>query len=267
MKNISILGCGWLGFPLATTLVKSGYLVKGSTTSQEKFHFLQKTGITPYQIVLTETEITGEISLFLKNVEVLIIGIPPKLRGYKQESFEQKINLLIPFIEKAKVEKLIFISSTSVYADDNSFVSEDTIPMPTSESGKQLVVTENRLKENKNFKTTVVRFGGLIGKDRHPIRFLAGKKEIENPNAPINLIHQKDCIGIIESILTHDLFGEIFNAVYPYHPLRKDYYTKKAIELQLPIPEFNYENESVGKTILSAKVESQLGYNFQTKIL
>jgi len=94
-----------------------------------------------------------------------------KLRG--------KINLLIPFIEKASVQKLIFISSTSVYADDNSLVSEDTIPMPTLESGKQLVAIENRLMENKNFKTTVVRFGGLIGKDRHPIRFLAGKKKLK----------------------------------------------------------------------------------------
>jgi len=86
MKNISILGCGWLGFPLAETLFRGGYLVKGSTTSKEKIHFLGKTGIKPFQIVLKDTEITGEISSFLEKAEILIIDIPPKLRGDKKKA-------------------------------------------------------------------------------------------------------------------------------------------------------------------------------------
>ncbi|MEZ7854793.1 MAG: SDR family NAD(P)-dependent oxidoreductase, partial [Cyclobacteriaceae bacterium] len=31
---ISILGCGWLGLPLARQLVQQGHQIKGSTTSQ-----------------------------------------------------------------------------------------------------------------------------------------------------------------------------------------------------------------------------------------
>jgi NAD dependent epimerase/dehydratase family enzyme len=107
----------------------------------------------------------------------------------------------------------------------------------------------------------------LIGDDRHPIRFLAGRKELENPYAPINLIHLNDCIGIIEAIINNDLFGETFNAVAPYHPLRVDYYTNKAVELQLPVPEFNSRNVTVGKTILSIKVEKILSYIFQNTTL
>jgi 3-hydroxyisobutyrate dehydrogenase-like beta-hydroxyacid dehydrogenase len=36
MKNesISILGCGWLGLPLAGELVREGYAVKGSTNAE-----------------------------------------------------------------------------------------------------------------------------------------------------------------------------------------------------------------------------------------
>ena len=36
MKKIGILGCGWLGFSLAKSLIGDGYEVHGSSTSIEK---------------------------------------------------------------------------------------------------------------------------------------------------------------------------------------------------------------------------------------
>lgn len=274
MKQISILGCGWLGLPLAKSLLKNRFSVKGSTTSLEKISVLESSGIQPFQIVLSEKHINGEIDSFLQNSEILIIDIPPKLRSTSSENFVKKIENLIPFIEKAKIEKVVFISSTSVYADATSpevsgalRVTESTKPNPETESGKQLLATEILLQSNENFKTTVVRFGGLIGEDRHPIRFLAGRKNIENPDAPINLIHQTDCIGIIEAILRYAQkdnwnWNETFNAVNPDHPSRAAYYTQKALELGLPLPEFDQSKLSVGKKILSNKVENVLKYKF-----
>ena len=261
-NQISILGCGWLGLPLANFLIKSGFVVKGSTTNLDKISILENNKIQAFQIELSEIEIKGEIDSFLKNSEILIIDIPPKLRGVSSENFVKKIQNLIPFIEKAKIEKVIFISSTSVYADDNVFVTETTKPNPDTESGKQLLATEIFLQSNENFKTTVVRFGGLIGEDRHPIHFLAGRKNIENPEAPINLIHQKDCIGIIEAIIKQECWNETFNAVAPFHPTRKEYYTQKAKELGLPLPEFVNSKIAFGKIILIDKVKKVLGYHF-----
>ena len=155
-----------------------------------------------------------------------------------------------------------------MYSDDNKTITENTIPNPDTESGIQLLEAEQLLQSNKNFQTTVIRFGGLIGEDRHPIQFLAGRTNLENPDGPINLIHQMDCIGIIEAIIQQDSKGnETFNAVAPYHPTRKEYYTQKAIELNLPLPEFNESKPSVGKTILSEKVALVLNYNFINKSL
>ena len=266
MKQISILGCGWLGMPLAKSLLEKGFSVKGSTTSFEKISALESNGIQPFQIELSQTEIKGEIDSFLENSEILIIDIPPKLRSISSENFVKKIENLIPFIEKAKIEKVIFISSTSVYSDAPSTalrVTESTKPNPETESGKQLLATEILLQSNANFKTTVVRFGGLIGDDRHPIHFLAGRKNIENPEAPINLIHQEDCIGIIEAIVKQECWNETFNAVAPFHPSRKEYYTQKAMELGLLLPEFVNSKIAFGKTILSDKVKKVLDYHFQ----
>lgn len=270
MKQISILGCGWLGLPLAKSLLEKGFSVKGSTTSLEKISILEKVGITPFKISLFEDKIEGEIHLFLENSEILIVDVPPKLRGDSKENFISKVQNLIPFIEQSSVKKLIFVSSTSVYADDTSTainVTELDKPQPSTESGKQLLETEQLLQSNKNFKTTILRFGGLIGKDRHPVKFLAGRKNIENPEAPINLIHQIDCIGIIKKIIKEDCFNEIFNAVTPFHPTRKEYYSQKAMELNLPLPEFDESKTSIGKTILSDKIASVLNYEFKNKTL
>ncbi|MBA4320065.1 MAG: NAD(P)-dependent oxidoreductase [Flavobacterium sp.] len=262
MTQISILGCGWLGLPLAKALLENGFTVKGSTTSNEKISVLQNSGIQPFLIALSENETVGNLNDFLDNSNILIIDVPPKLRGSEKENFVSKIKNMIPFIEKSTVKNVLFISSTSVYGEDNSIVTEETELNPDTESGRQLVQAEQLLQSNPNFKTTILRFGGLIGEDRHPIKFLAGRKNIENPNAPINLIHQDDCIGIILKIMELDCWNETFNAAAPFHPSRKEYYTQKAIEFNLPLPEFNAENYNFGKTILSSKVENVLKYSF-----
>ena len=262
-KNISILGCGWLGLPLAKALIATHFSVKGSTTSFDKLATLEENKIQPFLLSLNENEIIGNIDDFLEASEVLIIDVPPKLRGNCSENFVAKIKTLIPFIEKSSVTKVLFVSSTSVYADDNLIVTEQTIPKPQTEGGKQLLEAEKLLQNNKKFQTTILRFGGLIGEDRHPIKFIAGRENLENPDAAINLIHQKDCIGIILKIIETNSWNEIFNAVAPFHPTRETYYTQKAIESNLVLPKFNTEKPSIGKVISSEKIIEVLDYTFQ----
>ena len=262
MTKISILGCGWLGVPLAKALLENGFSVNGSTTSKEKLLTLENNGIAPFLIELGEVAINGNVSEFLEGSQVLIIDIPPKLRGTATENFVIKIKNLILFIEKSGIKKVVFVSSTSVYSDDNKWVTEETIANPDTESGIQLVACEQLLQNNSQFETTVVRFGGLIGEDRNPIRFLAGRTNIENPNAPINLIHQEDCIGILLKIIESNCWGETFNAVAPFHPSREAYYTQKAREYDLELPIFAASKPSIGKTILSDKLEKVLNYQF-----
>lgn len=274
-QKISILGCGWLGLSLAKSLLSKGYEVNGSTTSESKLDVLKNAGISPFQIQLEEHQIIGNIEEFLKETNVLVIDIPPGLRrevsNSNEMTFVNKVKTLIPFIEKSGIQKVIFVSSTSVYSDSFPIVeiTEETKPNPDTESGKQLVIAETLLQSNPSFKTNVIRFGGLLGDDRHPVKFLAGRTNVENPDAPVNMIQREDCIGIIEEILKqvqHDNWGETFNAVVPQHPTRKAYYHKKAEILNLPLPTFAENSESKGKIISSKKVETILGYSFQKEI-
>ncbi len=276
-KKISILGCGWLGLPLAKSLLSKGYEVKGSTTSESKLEVLKNAGILPFQIQLEENQIIGNMEDFLQKIDVLVIDIPPGLRKEVSTSsemtFVNKVKTLIPFIEKSGIQKVIFVSSTSVYGDNFPIVeiTEETQPNPDTESGKQLVISETLLQSNPNFKTTVIRFGGLLGDDRHPVKFLAGRANVENPDAPVNMIQREDCIGIIEKSLDFARddsweWNQTFNAVAPQHPTRKAYYHKKAENLNLPLPTFAENSESKGKIISSEKVETILGYSFQKEI-
>lgn len=269
MKQISILGCGWLGLPLAKSLIAKGFSVKGSTTSLEKISILESFGIIPFLVSLSAVAVSEEtkdsIISFLENSEILIIDIPPKLRGDSKESFVDKIQNIIPFIEKSSVKKVIFVSSTSVYGDTSTMLTVTELDklIPETESGKQLLESESLLLNNENFQSTIIRFGGLIGDDRQPTRALSGKKNIENPDGPINFIHQDDCIGIIETVIEKDIWNQIFNGVAPFHPKRRDYYTNKAMELNLPFPEFDEDKPSFGKLVSGSKAELVLDYKFK----
>lgn len=262
MSKISILGCGWLGLPLAKSLLAKKHELKTSTTSEEKIEMLKNLELNPFLISISDV-IDGDISGFLKDTEILFIDIPPNLSKGENDDFTAKIKNLIPEIEKSSVQKVLYVSATSVYDDDENFrnITEQTPENPITESGKQMLKAEELLFKNTNFQTTSLRFGGLYGEERHPIYYLSGKSGIANPDAPINLIGLTDCIGIIEKIIEKEAWNEVFNAVNPEHPSRKEYYNGKATSLGLPLVGFDESKISVGKIIDSGKLE-RLGYEF-----
>lgn len=251
--------------PLAEAFITKGFTVKGSTTTPEKIADLKNAGVDAYLVSAHEDSVHGDVGTLLKGSEILVIDIPPKLRKGGGENFPDKIRNLIPYIENAGIKKVVFVSSTSVYPDDNSIFSDDVLPKPKPDSitGEQLLEAEQLLNSNKCFCTNIIRFGGLIAQNRHPVYFLSGRDGIANPDAPVNLIHRDDCIGIIITVAEKDIWGETFNAVAPFHPARDEYYIQKAQELALTLPKFNYSVESVGKTILSDKIELLLNYTFK----
>lgn len=267
-RQISILGCGWLGLPLAKHLMEANYHIKGSTTSLDKIDFLKSEGVDAYYVELAQEGIKGDIENYLEESEILILNIPPGLRKHADNDFVKQLSYLIPHIENSSIENVLFIGSTSVYSDDISIptITEKSIPNPDSESGSQLLEVEALFQKNTKFSTTVLRFGGLFGAYRHPAKYLSGKKNLKNPNAPVNLIHLDDCIGIITEIIKQDVWNETFNASTIPHPCKKDYYASICTALNLQPPEFEMNSTSKGKEIDSRKLQRLLNYNFRVKL-
>ena len=264
-KQISILGTGWLGLPLATALVKQGHIIKGSTTSLRKLRQLKSNAIEPHHIILKETSVAGEIQSFLADSELLIINVPPGLRRNPEVNFVAKIRSLIQHIEKSDVKNVLFVSSTSVFTDQEVFplISEETTPNAVSNSGKQLIEVEKLLQSNTKFKTTILRFAGLFDSRRHPATMLSKRQHIKNPKAPVNLIHLEDCVGVIQKIIETGHWNEVFNASYPDHPEKAEYYSMICRQMELSIPDYDLETPSKGKVIESKKVSNILEYTFK----
>ena len=104
--------------------------------------------------------------------------------------------------------------------------------------------------------------GGLVGGDRKAGRFLAGKKDVKNGNAPINMIHRDDCIGVINEIVEQEIWEETFNVCADEHPTRKEFYLAQTAKQELEAPTFSDDEEVSFKIISNEKVKTLLGYNF-----
>jgi nucleoside-diphosphate-sugar epimerase len=247
MKNsISILGCGWLGAELATELVYAGFQVYGSTTTSSKLNTLKQKGVTPFLIDIIDDNLN--ISKFL-STDILIIAITSK-------NITAIINL-ISKIENSKVSKVLFVSSTSVYPNTNGIVTEQTETNNTI-----LAKIEDLFLSNRNFKTTIVRFGGLFGYDRNPGNFFKNGKIIDNPEGFINFIHRDDCIQIIKQIILKNTWNNIFNACSNSHPTRREFYTNEFRKLGRKSIVFNENADNHFKIVNSQKLEDTLGYRF-----
>jgi len=261
---VSILGCGWYGKALAANLLKNGHFVKGSGTSPEKLEALSSLGVLPHLLKFDTSEDTCDPVFF--KCDVLVISIPPKLKTGEGGEYLSKIQHIITACIQYQVKKVIYISSTGVYGEYNSEVNEFADPKPDTASGLALHNAEQLFQKESLFKTTVIRFGGLIGPGRHPGRFFAGKTNIPNGLAPVNLIHQSDCVAITMTIIGNDAFGFLFNACSPDHPAKSEFYSAMAVKANLPTPQFINELKN-WKVVNSANLSKILGYEFGMKQL
>lgn len=261
-KTISIVGCGWLGMALGMLLVERGYIVKGSTRTPTKLSLFHKHKITPFIIEVNRKIKGNNLSQFFSS-EILFINIPP---GRKRKSVARlHPREIAAIIEKAKtygVKKVIYISSTGVYGNENRVVTEADELRPETQSGLALAQAEALLLEQTDFQTTVLRFGGLVGEDRKAGRFLAGKKDVKNGDAPVNMIHRVDCIGIIMEIIEQECWGELFNACADEHPTKREFYTAQAKKQGFEPPIFSKEPTDGFKEVSNFKVKQRLSYEF-----
>jgi len=259
-KRISIVGLGWLGEPLGLALHKGGYEISGSTTSINRLSLLAEHPFYVSRLEIQVDQIIGDWEVFINDVDVLIINFPPRRVDNIIDIYPKQIAQIIQ-ATKATV-KVIFVSSTSVYSNNNDWVTEATKMLPTKTSGKAILAAEQQLKQYFGANLTILRLAGLIGPGRHPGKFLANKRQLKNPDVPVNLIHRVDCIRLIQRIIEKDYFGETINGCADQHPIRKDYYTKAAQELQLATPTFLEQGVSSYKLVDNDKSKKLLAFSY-----
>ena len=253
---ISILGCGWLGLPLGKYLVENGHSVKGSTTSESKLSLLSEIGIEPFLLNFSP-QIEGKDLINFLNSEVLIICIPPRAGKYGDDFHVQQIESLLEYLPSSTIKSIIYTSSTSVYPDLNREMTEDDEVI----ENHALIKVENLLKSLPQ-NVTILRCGGLMGGERIPAKYFAGKT-INTGKIPVNYVHQEDVVQIITMISEQEFWNQTFNVVSPEHPIREEIYLKNCEEFGFEKPIFEESLEEIQFKIISPqKLIQQTGYGF-----
>lgn len=260
-KTISILGCGWLGFSLAERLIVEGYSVRGSTTSAEKLSLLRQSGIDPHQLQLNPEPI-GDLSILLK-ADTLIIDVPPKAGKTGDEFHPQQIQHLTEAVRKSTIKQVIYVSSTSVYPEVSRTVIEEDVVLPEQSAAPALVQAETLVQALQPDRlVTILRCGGLMGYDRIPGKYVAGRT-VDTGAVPVNYLHREDAVGILLRLVERPQTG-VFNAVAPEHPTRKAIYQKSCADSGYDLPVFMKPTQPVSYKVVSPdKLVRETEYRFQ----
>lgn len=253
-NSVSVLGCGWLGLPMAEFFVSKNKRVKGSTTTVEKRDLLTEKNIKHYAIDLSKD--TSVDDFF--DSELLIISIPPRIRKRNVNEHLEELSTIIPAIQASKkLKQIVYTSSTSIYSQNLENLEEHLADLSTD-----IGQIEEFLKNKINSAPVgIIRCAGLMGYDRMPCKYFAGKNSVPDGQNPVNYIHRDDVLLIFEHLLNTQKGDFVFNAVAPIHAKKKEVVDKCTAQTGMEATNFSSENGPF-KTISPAKLIKS-GYQFK----
>ncbi|RYY17257.1 MAG: SDR family NAD(P)-dependent oxidoreductase, partial [Cytophagaceae bacterium] len=224
-----MLGCGWLGLPLAHALLAQGHRVLGTTTTPDQLPVLAAAGIEPYLLQLgadfsaaDETNLTA----FLRQANVLVLNVPP--RAAVAGGYPQLLRPVHRAVAAARLQAVLFVSTTGVYPEEPRLMREQDA-ISTRDAASDVLRTEGHfVPRYGQWHSTVVRLGGLIGPGRAPGRFLAGRRDLAQGDAPVNLLHLTDAVGVLSAIIKNNSWGYTLNVCALGHPPRREFYPAAA---------------------------------------
>lgn len=240
--KILIIGSGWLAIPLYKKWNTQGHQVWVTTRSEEKCHALQEDNISALVLDLEVTNSAGKIAL---NYDLICMAHTSKQLPFHQQLAERLAST---------PTHILFVSSTSVYADDREVLDEKS---PTKQSPlwqiEQALLTHN--------KTTIVRCGGLIGNTRHPARWFAHRSELIDEGRVVNLVHLSDVIGIVDWAVQKELYG-VYNAVSDTAMPKAEYYAHAVEKTTKKKPTIVRATELLPQRNIANDKIKQSGYTF-----
>jgi nucleoside-diphosphate-sugar epimerase len=254
--KIAIIGFGWIGHPLGIKLQTLGYEIVGTTTSDEKILHLRDYNLPA--ICWSSRESDFQFHPIFENTDCVVLNFPPG-RQTEFKSYGEHLRKVVKAFPSST--KFIFISSTSVYPDEPYHFKEEDVTIDERAKENNIAYAEwvltNELDKNR---FTIIRMAGLVGGERHPARFFAGRENIPNGNHPVNLIYRKDAVHLIENCIQNNIWGEVINGCASFHPSKSEYYIFACDAFGLDKPNFLMSEN--GKSISNEKSKVLLDYKY-----
>lgn len=265
MKKVAIIGLGWLGMPLALSLLARGYTVLGSKTTPDGVEAASMCGIESYLLKLEPQMVCNSEDLeALFSVDAMVVTLPARRSGEGDDFYTQAVQQVVDTALAYSIPRIIFTSSTSVYGEVNGTVTESSPLRPVTHSGRVLKALESWLHSLPGTEVDIVRLAGLVGPNRHPGRFMAGKTGLTGGHSVVNLVHLDDVTEAIALLLAAPQGGHIYNICAPEHPARGVFYPQMAKQLGVTPPEFISDaHQDPGKRVDGSLICRELGLVYQ----
>lgn len=265
-KKLGILGCGWLG----SSLLEDPRIMQAKATcvSQSSLETLKTLTQWAYQLDIYADPKDWPRSFF-HDIDTLMILVPFRRNLSDPWVYPQAIKTVLDLIQPFPISRVIFSSSTGVYPNRGQIVQEADQFEGDTDREKALLAAESLIL-NSPYSSTIYRLGGLVGKQRHPGRFLAKHGIVNGATNPVNLIHLQDLIEAIFFIESLELKPDIINIVSPEKPSKSEFYRKMAQDYQITEPLFSktpepYKNVSSDRLLnlgFSFKYSNPLSFKF-----
>jgi nucleoside-diphosphate-sugar epimerase len=234
MPRLLIAGCGYLGRAVADLFLSDEWEVEAWTMSPESVGELSE---RPYQSRAVDISEAKEVAAHNGDFDVVLHCASTRggdIDAYRRVYANGARNLL----ERFRGAKLLFTSSTSVYAQTGGeWVTEESAAHPNTESGKILRESEKLVLSSGGI---VIRLGGIYGPGRSALlkKFLSGEAILDSGNDRfLNAIHRDDAALAVRLLAVRNgNDGQIYNVVDNEPTLQSECYRWLAARLNRSLP-------------------------------
>ncbi|WP_404341306.1 NAD-dependent epimerase/dehydratase family protein [Pseudoalteromonas mariniglutinosa] len=250
--SLVVLGAGWLGKALCLQAQQQGWQVQGTHRSNQHQLDFQR------QLRLDNGQLSHQLDL---TDAWWVCCITPGSR-HKQSDYAATLAASLQLAKQLHCKGFLLCSSTGVYNQASAVYDENSVIDDRSPRQQKLYAAEQQVL---NAGGKVLRLAGLLGPNREPGRFVAGKQLTSSSQQVVNMVHQADVISAIFTVLSNwQRADPIYNIVNPAHPTKAVYYQQKCQLQGTTMPEFT-SDEKAERIIDGSAIES-LGFRYQYTI-
>lgn len=202
MQNILIIGQGDIGLPVTNKLAQESVNVTGLARRERQDYALNKNAqfIQADALTLTAHQLQG-----FTHIAIIVTPDEYSTEGYHNSYLAINQHLASLAAELSNLQRIVFISSTGVYGQDNGeWIDEETIPtMPKREASQVILQAEQALQQGFSEKAIIIRPSGIYGRERL-MRVRKAKEPNKEPIAAgawTNRIMDSDLVNIIVKVL------------------------------------------------------------------
>ena len=212
-QKLLIIGQGDIGLPVTNKLAQDGLNVTGLARSERSHYQLDDKADFMQADALT---LTAEKLKDFTHVAIIVTPDEYSTSGYHNSYLAINQHLAGLADELNNLERIVFISSTGVYGQDNGeWVDEDTKPLtPEREASQVILQAEQALQQSFDDKAVIIRPSGIYGRERL-MRVRKAKEPQKEPIAAgawTNRIMDTDLVNIIAEVLTIEVPKPVYIA-------------------------------------------------------